>query len=50
MTTKPKPGNQPDTNDMSNPFADDGESTSAGTSHPNLEDEEEKAAELGDFA
>lgn len=50
MTIKPRPGNQPDTNDMSVPLADDGEHPGAGTSHPNLEDEEEEAAKLGDFA
>ena len=50
MTIKPKPGNLPDPNDMANPFAKDGESAGAGTTHPNLEDEEEEAAKLGDFA
>ena len=50
MTIKPRPGNQPDANDMSDPFAEDGESTHAGTTHQNLESEEEEAANLGDFA
>lgn len=50
MTMKPKPGNQPDTNDMADPLANDGDSANAGSSHPNLEDEDEEAAKLGDFA
>jgi hypothetical protein len=50
MTTKPNPGNQPDPNDMSVPLAPDGENAGAGTTHPNLEAEEEEAAKLGDFA
>jgi len=49
MTIKPKPGNQPDTNDMSDPFAKDGESSNQ-EPHPDLEAEEEEAAKLGDFA
>ncbi len=50
MTIKPKPGNQPDANDMADPFANDGESSSVGSSPANLEDAEEEAAKLGDFA
>jgi len=50
MTIKPKPGNQPDANDMSEPLANDGEGSSVGSSPPNLDDAEEEAAKLGDFA
>ena len=50
MTIKPKSGNQPDANDMSEPFANDGESSSLGSSPSDLEDAEEEAAKLGDFA
>jgi hypothetical protein len=50
MTIKPKPGNHPDTNDMSDTFPKDGESSNAGNTHPDLEAEEEEAAKLGDFA
>lgn len=50
MTIKPKPGNQPDTDDMSDPFANDGESSSVGSSPAILEDAGEEAAKLGDFA
>jgi hypothetical protein len=50
MTIKPRPGNQPDSNDMAEAFAPDGESPNAAPAHPNLEDEEEEAARLGDFA
>jgi hypothetical protein len=50
MTIKPRPGNQPDSNDMADAFAKDGESSNAATPYPNLEAEEEEAAKLGDFA
>lgn len=51
MTMKPKPGNQPDPNDMSGTFENGGESHRTTASHPDLEDEaEEEAARLGDFA
>ncbi len=51
MTTKPKPGNQPDPTDMAGPAAADGTAAAdiAGT-QSKLEDEEEEAARLGDFA
>ncbi|HZF44531.1 MAG TPA: hypothetical protein VEZ48_14090 [Sphingomonadaceae bacterium] len=48
MTIDPKPGNQPDPDDMSNPFDHDGEATDAPTTHPDLAEDE--LARLGDFA
>ena len=50
MTTKQKPGNQPDPGDMSGTFDNGGEAHKPATSHPNPEEEEEEAARLGDFA
>jgi len=51
MTIKPKPGNQPDPNDMSGIFENGGEAHTPATTHPDLgEEAEEEAARLGDFA
>ena len=50
MTMKPKPGNEPDSNDMAGPLDKDGEAANVTTTHPNLEAEEDEAARLGDFA
>ena len=50
MTINPKPGNQPDPNDMSNTFESIGEAHNRATTHHNLEEEEDEAAGLGDFA
>lgn len=50
MTITPKPGNQPDTNDMSDSLSSDGETKKVSPPTPNLDDEEEEAARLGDFA
>jgi hypothetical protein len=50
MTMKPKPGNQPDSNDMAGPAAEEMSSHDLPNAHPKLEDEEEEAARLGDFA
>jgi hypothetical protein len=47
MAINPKPGNQPDPDDMAAAFDADGEPGSPAPSH--LEEEEE-AAKLGDFA
>ena len=49
MTINPKPGNQPDPDDMSDAFANDGDVMNPATPQPNLAEEEE-AAKLGDFA
>lgn len=48
MTINPKPGNQPDPDDMSNPFEHDGNANDPATTHPDLAEEE--ATRLGDFA
>nr|WP_295370741.1 hypothetical protein [uncultured Sphingosinicella sp.] len=50
MTIIPKPGNQPDPNDMSGTFENGGDAQNPATTHPNQEQEEEEAARLGDFA
>jgi hypothetical protein len=51
MTSKAKPGNQPDSNDMSGMDQDGGEAHHPATTHPDLQEEaEEEAARLGDFA
>jgi hypothetical protein len=50
MTMKPKPGNQPDPADMAGSAAEDGAAHDLASTHPKLEDEEEEAARLGDFA
>lgn len=50
MTMKPKPGNQPDPTDMAGPAAADGAAADVASAQPKLEDEEEEAARLGDFA
>ena len=47
MTVDPKPGNQPDPDDMSNPFDHDGD-INPDTADPDLAEDE--AARLGDFA
>jgi hypothetical protein len=49
MTTKPKPGNQPDPADMAGPAAEEGAAADPSGTHPTI-DEEEEAARLGDFA
>ena len=50
MTSKPKPGNQPDLNDMS-AMVQDGAEAHPTTTHPDLQEEaEDEAARLGDFA
>ncbi len=50
MTIKPTPGNQPDTNDMADSFANDAESKKGSPAIPNSEEAEDEAARLGDFA
>ena len=51
MTIDPKPGNEPDTKDMSGALDGDGEAQHHSTTLPNLSEEaEEEAARLGDFA
>lgn len=50
MTINPKPGNQPDPNDVSDAFENDSDANNPATSHPNPAEEEEEAAKLGDFA
>jgi hypothetical protein len=50
MTTKARPGNQPDSKDMAAPFDKDGESTDSAQTGATPEDAEEEAAKLGDFA
>ena len=48
MTTESKPGT--DSTETSDPSQKDGENAAVTTTHPNLEQEEEEAARLGDFA
>ena len=50
MTMKPRPGNQPDTDDMSDPLVSDGEGANPGTTRPVPEADEEEADRLGNFA
>lgn len=51
MTINPKPGNEPDSNDMSGALEVDGEAQHHSTTLPHLSEEaEEEAARLGDFA
>jgi hypothetical protein len=50
MTINSKPGNQPDPDDMSGMSDTDGKAQKPKTAHPDLEQEEEEAARLGDFA
>ena len=52
MTMHPKPGNQPDPNDMAAGLSADGEGDSPPAVHPTPAEEqaEEEAARLGDFA
>ena len=50
MSIKPKPGNQPDAGDMAAPLPQEGGGADVASTHPNLEQEEEEAARLGDFA
>ena len=49
VTTKPKPGNQPDPADVPGTLENDGGGNNPATSDPELAEEEE-AARLGDFA
>jgi hypothetical protein len=49
MFSNPKPGNQPDRDDMSGTFENVDEVHNKGTGHPDL-DAEDEAAKLGDFA
>jgi hypothetical protein len=49
MTITPKPGNQPDPNDMADPKKDGGDASNPPTTEAELANEEE-AARLGDFA
>ena len=46
--TNPRPGNQPDPDDMSGGFEKEGEAGEPATTQPELEEEE--ADRLGDFA
>ena len=50
MMMKPKPGNEPDSNDMAGPPAEQMSPHDLPAAHPKLEDDEEEAARLGDFA
>jgi hypothetical protein len=51
MTMSPKPGNQPDPNDMSDAFASDDAASAHNHPDPAAEDEaEEEADRLGNFA
>lgn len=50
MTMNPNPGNHPDTDDMSGTFAEGGEASHAAKLHPDLDEAEDEAAKLGDFA
>ena len=50
MTTKSKPGNQPDPGDMSGMSEGEGKAHQPAPAHPDVEQEEEEAARLGDFA
>jgi hypothetical protein len=50
MTINPKPGNQPDPDDMSGTFEGGNDGHDPVPTHPNLEEEEDQAARLGDFA
>ena len=50
MTMIPKPGNQPDPDDMSGTFENGDAANEPATTHPNSEEAEEVAARLGDFA
>ena len=47
-----KPGNQPDPDDMANPLASDAETHNPASAHsdPAVDEAEEEAARLGDFA
>ena len=50
MTVNPKPGNQPDPDDMSGAFEKGGDAHKGAAPGHDLEQEEEEAAKLGDFA
>jgi hypothetical protein len=50
MTVNSKLGNQPDPDDMSGMSDKDGKAHKPAAAHPDLEQEEEEAARLGDFA
>jgi hypothetical protein len=50
MTMKPKSGNQPDPADMAGPAAEEGAAHDLANTHQKLEEEEDEAARLGDFA